>query len=134
MLKACNAKIPPANVGDTVIITIAKLDVMISLGSKNLMGVIMNNENDLYSIRTDQGVLTSCYSRNQFEVCQTKFLKISTVPDKTITQTTAMQNASLFVMQTCKCKNCSNSRCLCRTNNKRCNSRCHYGKSCRNKA
>ena len=133
MLKACISKIPPANVGDTVIIPIAKPDVMIPLGSKNLMGVIMSNENDLYSIGTDQGILTSLYSRNQFEVCQTKFLEISTIPDKTISQTTAMQNASLFVMQSCKCKNCSNSRCLCRRDNKRCNSRCHNGKACRNK-
>ena len=133
MLKSSASKMTSANVGDTVIIPIAKPDVMIPLGSKNLMGVIMDKNEDLYAIGTDQGRLESRYTRNQFDVCPTKLQKIDSVPDSVISQTTAMQNASMFVLQSCKCKNCSNLRCLCKRAKMRCNSRCHDGKACKNK-
>ena len=98
MLKSSASKMTSANVGDTVIIPIAKPDVMIPLGSKNLMGVIMDKNEDLYAIGTDQGRLESRYTRNQFDVCPTKLQKIDSVPDSVISQTTAMQNASMFVL------------------------------------
>ena len=104
MLKSSASKVPSANVGDTVIIPIAKPDVMIPLGSKNLMGVIMDKDKDLYAIGTDQGRLESRYTRTQFDVCSTKFQKIDSVPEAVISQTTAMQNASMFVLQSCKCR------------------------------
>ena len=97
------------------------------------MGVIMGKNEDLYAIGTDQGRLDSRYTRNQFDVCPTKLQKIDSVPDSVISQTTAMQNASMFVLQSCKCKNCSNLRCLCKRAKMRCNSRCHDGKACKNK-
>ena len=133
MLKSSASKMTSANVGDTVIIPIAKPDVMIPLGSKNLMGVIMDKNEDLYAIGTDQGRLESRYTRNQYDVCPTKLQKIDSVPDSVISQTTAMHNASMFVLQSCKCKNCSNLRCLCKRAKMRCNSRCHDGKACKTK-
>ena len=133
LLRSSANKVTSFDVGDTVIIPISKPDIIIPLGSKNLMCVIMDKDGDLYTIGSDQGKLESRYTRNQFDVCQTKFQKIDSVPDTVISQTTAMQNASMFVLQSCKCKNCSNLRCSCRRAKTRCNSRCHYGKACRNK-
>ena len=88
-----------ANVGDTVIIPIAKPDVMIPLGSKNLMGVIMDKNEDLYAIGLiKEGWNPDICTHNQFDVCPTKLQKIDSVPDSVISQTTAMQNASMFVL------------------------------------
>ena len=75
MLKSSASKVASANVGDTVIIPIAKPDVKIPLGSKNLMGVIMDKDKYLYVIGTDQGRLESRSTRNQFDVCRPNFRK-----------------------------------------------------------
>ena len=99
MLKSSASKVASANVGDTVIIPIAKADVMIPLGNKNLMGVIVDMDKDLYAIGTDQGRLEPRYTRNQFDVCPIKFQKIDSVPEALISQTTRMHNASMFVLQ-----------------------------------
>ena len=55
----------------TVIILIAKPEVMIPLGSRTLMGVIMGK--DVYAIGTDQGRLKSRCKHNHFDVCPSKF-------------------------------------------------------------
>ena len=98
ILKASATKIYFANVGNTVIIPIAKPDVLIPLGSKNMMGVIMEKEDNLYAIGTDQGKLESKYTRNQCDVCQTMFQKIDSVPESIVSQTTYINAKTLLCL------------------------------------
>ena len=133
MLKSSADRLPTANIGDNILLHIAKPDIMTSIGSKNMMVVVLDKHNELFSIGTKHGQLESMYTRNQFDVCPKKFLKMDCVPDNTISQTTAMQSDSLFVTSSCKCKVCNTLRCPCRKSRVHCNSRCHQGKACHNK-
>ena len=62
---------------------------MTTLGSNNLLGIILNKENDLYTISTRQGAIESLYTRNQFEVCPKNILQMDEVPSNTISQCNA---------------------------------------------
>ena len=131
MLKSSADRLSTANIGDNILLPIAKPDIMSSIGSKNMMGVVLDKQNYFFSVGTRQ--LESTYTRNQFDVCPTKFLKIDSVPDNKISLTTAMRSASLFVTSSCKCRFCNTLRCPCRKSRVDCNSRCHLGKACHNK-
>ena len=133
MVKANCNHFPDANIGDNILLPITKPD-SIAFGKKNMLGVVLSKENDLYSIGTKYGVLDTNYTKNQFDICPSKFLEQEGVPQNRISQRTAMQNASQGVTYLCKCKSCSTSRCPCRKASLVCHSRCHQGKSCLNKS
>ena len=84
MLKSSINRIPPVNIGDSVLIQISSPDTMTTLGSKNLLGIISNKEDDLYTISTRQGTIESLYTRNQFEVCPKNILQMDEVPSNGI--------------------------------------------------
>ena len=130
MLKASNNSLPPARVGDNILLPIEKPDMVTTLGNKNMMGVVVSNNDQMYSIGTSYGILEKQFTRNQFQLCPSKFLKIDNLPTSIIPQSTAMRNASQGVSYSCKCRNCSSSRCPCRKAVTLCNSRCHQGKYC----
>ena len=131
MLKASCNRFPDANIGDNIILPISKPDSL-AFGNKNMLGVVLSKEDELYSIGTKYGVLDTKYSRNQFDICPSKFIE-KDVPHNSIPQRTAMQNASQGVTYLCNCKSCSTTRCPCRKASLVCHSRCHNGKSCFNK-
>ena len=133
MLKSSISGLPPADIGDSVSMPISSPDIMTTLGSKNLLGIISDKQDDLYTISTRQGTIKSLYTRNQFEVCPKNILRIDEVPANTISQCSLMRNASLFSTQYCNCKSCKNSRCPCQRSPKHCHSKCHKGRSCQNK-
>ena len=134
MLNASSKKFKDAEVGDSVLIPISQPDKISSLGPRNILGCITSIGDSTYSIGTSRGKLAVNYSRNQFEVCPTKLLSIESIPSITVTQTEAMQNASLGIVgnSACRCKYCKTQRCPCKKTNRSCNTKCHRGHSCFN--
>ena len=106
MLKSSISRLTPADIGESVSMPISSPDIMTTLGNKNLLGIISDKQDDLYTISTRQGTIKSLYTRNQFEVCPKNILRIDEVPANTISQCSAMRNASLFSTQYCNCKSC----------------------------
>ena len=135
MLKTSFKKLKPAEVGDTVVILIAHPDKVNSLGPRNVLGCITEKGETTYRVGTSQGTLSVDYTRNQFELCPTNFLSCNSVPDVTITQTQAMQSASLGIStgSVCRCGHCRTLRCSCKKASRNCNSKCHKGRTCFNK-
>ena len=111
MLQSSAKRFQAADVGDNVIIPIEKPDKMNSLGQRNLMGVVMDVNEGNYTMGTGDGMLNNEYSRNQFQLCSQQFIQPSTVPSTSLSQSTAMRNASLGIVEGAFC------RCLhCKTN------------------
>jgi hypothetical protein len=50
---------------------------------RNFMGVVMEEQNNFYKIRTSNGVLPHLYSWNQLEPCSSNFLPVNQVPENT---------------------------------------------------
>ena len=135
MLNASVKKFKHAEVGDSVLIPISQPDKVSSLGPRNIIGCITSRSDSTYSIGTNQGTLAVNYCRNQFEVCPTNILSIDSIPAGTISQTEAMQSASLGICNSsaCRCKHCKTQRCPCKKSNRSCNTKCHKGHTCFNK-
>ena len=99
-----------------MIIPIERPDRMTSLGQRNLIGEVTEVESNNYTIGTRDGILTNGYSRNQFELCATNFIQPNNIPSSSISQTTAMRNASFGIIggAFCRFKHCKTNRCACR--------------------
>ena len=83
------------------------------------------------------GVLDTLFSRNQFSPTLTSFLKPEEVNmEKEVGVRTAARAESMGGGQgfpKCNCTGkCLNSRCRCKKDSRRCNSRCHNKRSCDN--
>ena len=60
---------------------------MTSLGQRNLLGVITGvSDKAVITIGTRDGTLNNEYTRNQFDLCSSKFMQPSTVPCSSISQ------------------------------------------------
>ena len=116
MLNTASKKFKEAEVGDSVLIPISQPDKVHSLGPRNILGCITSRNESTYSIGTTQGRLAVNYSRNQFELCPTNLLPLDSIPPRTVTQTEAMQSASLGISNSsaCRCKHCKTQRCPCK--------------------
>ena len=82
MISSAAKRYEPALVGDNVAIPIERLDKMNSLSQQNVLGVIADVSDDLYTVGTKYGTLKTTYTRNQFDLCSSnKFLQPSDIPD-----------------------------------------------------
>ncbi|XP_026464653.1 KRAB-A domain-containing protein 2-like [Ctenocephalides felis] len=77
-IKMCNFskdKFPPAVIGDNVRVSIPDIDRG-KTDPKNLICVVLSKDDntDLYKLGIEEGVLKQSYSRNEFVVCEQKFL------------------------------------------------------------
>ena len=135
MLSANNKKFKPATIGNTVLIPISQPDKMSSIGPRNLIGQITEEHDSEYTVATSRGTISTGYTRNQFDICPFKFSTLEFPSSSTITQTEAMQSASLGLVSrfACRCKHCKTLRCPCEKSGRSCNSRCHKGHTCFNK-
>ena len=120
MVKRSRVEVPHGQIGDNVIIPIPLVDR--GRGDpRNILGVILDrDENDLYTISVKSGILTSKYSRNQFDICSQKLLSESDT-DQTTTMTLRQaviqqSNSGGQGMFKCNCagsKRCRTMRCKC---------------------
>ena len=109
---------------------------MNSLSQQNVLGVIADVSDNLYSVETKYGTLSITYTRNQFDLCSSnRFLNPSGIPDNSVSQTTVMRNSSLGIIEGCfcRCSNCKTNRCECKKSNRTCGTKCHPGKKYFNK-
>ena len=134
MVESSSNKFHSAFVGDNVIIPIQRPDRMTSLGQLNLLGFITGVGDSCYTIGARDGTLINGYTRNQFDLCSSKFIQTSTVPCSSISRTSAMRNASLGIEggSFCRCKYCKTNRCACKKAFRTCNTKCHQGHKCFN--
>ena len=128
---------PPAQIGDNVTLPIPEVDK--AKGSlRNIMAVVLNVNNDnLYQLGTKEGILQCLYSRSQFDICKEKFILLDEVAtDKKISlrNAAAISSGNSQGFTRCHCiKGCRTKLCLCKKNNKLCNSKCHNSSTCKNK-
>ncbi|KAI1728786.1 hypothetical protein DdX_00989 [Ditylenchus destructor] len=126
----------PISVGQTVRIPIPPVD-RAKTDPRNLLGVVMQEEDGFYRIGTDHGILSQQYSRNQIEPSSSQFVSKENVPDKEISLRAAVGADSLSGGQGhkhCNCvQGCKTGKCNCRSLGRLCNSRCHNSTSCKNK-
>ena len=142
MLKRSRKEMTPAQENDTVAIPMPLVDRGRG-DARNIMGFVLNkDQNEMYKIGVKAGVLRGRYSRNQFSVCQERFLSEEDIDtEKTVSLREAVAFESLgggqgFIKCNCrggKGKTCASNRCKCYKNKLKCNSRCHGSVTCPNK-
>ena len=136
MVSSAAKRYEPALAGDNITIPIERPDKMNSLSQQNVLGVIADVSDDLYTVGTKYGTLSTTYTRNQFDLCSShRFLNPSGIPDNSVSQTTVMRNSSLGIIEGsfCRCSNCKTNRCACKKSNRTCGTKCHPGKKSFNK-
>ncbi|XP_076055268.1 uncharacterized protein LOC143033663 [Oratosquilla oratoria] len=124
-------------VGDNVAVPIPMVDR--GRGDlRNIIGVIVDrDENDLYRIAVEAGILSTKDSRNQFDLCPQRLLNETDVnTDCTSTLRQALRSTASGGQGFFHCdwsKQCQANRCKCFKAKKLCNSRCHSSLTCENK-
>ena len=97
----------------------------------------MDIQDDFYKIGTEHGILKRLYSRGEFDLFSSKFLRLENIPDVEIGTRQAATKASVGTgqgFQRCnRTTKCESKRYGCRSNQKLCNSKCHGGRCCTNK-
>ena len=129
--------------GSTVLLAILGLDRG-RCEFPNLKAVVLEvSAGGMYKLGCKTGVLDSLYSRNQFSPTLEKFLIVAVVPTENILShalilslRAAAKEESMGSGQgffKCSCTgNCITKRCKCLKAARKCNSRCHNRRSCKN--
>ena len=96
MLKRSRKEMTPAQENDTVVIPVP----LVGRGrgdARNIMGFVLNrDQNEMYKIGVKAGVLHGWYFRNQFSVCQERFLSEEDIDtEKTVSLLEAVAFESL---------------------------------------
>lgn len=140
MIKRSRIDLKPGAIGDNVAVPIPLVDR--GRGDpRNIIGIIVNrDEHDMYRIAVKAGILSTKYSRNQFDLCPQRLLAESDVnTQSTITLRQALKSSASGGQGFfhCDCsksnKQCRTNRCKCFKSKKLCNSRCHDSLTCHNK-
>ena len=105
------------------------------ISPRNLMGHIIEARDSFYTVSTSYGTISTGYARNQFDVCPFNISAYEFDPTSTVSQTQAMQSASLGLISgsACRCRHFRTLRCPCKKSGRSCNSKCHKGYTCFNK-
>lgn len=125
-------------VGDNVLLKKASVDKS-NLDFHNIIGIIVRITAEFcYEIATEDGIIDTLYTRNQFTQCENnEFLLIENVPKVQISVRSAAMKSTLGNGQgffACNCKTkCTSKTCKCRKNSVKCNSKCHNSSPCSNK-
>jgi hypothetical protein len=140
MVKRSRIEYVAGNPGDNVTIPIPLVDR--GRGDpRNIMGNIVDRDNnDMYRIAVQGGLLQGKYSRNQYDLCVQKLLTDRDVSqEQEVALRTAVELESKcggqgFVKCNCSGSNkCQANRCKCFKLHVKCNSRCHSSLQCDNK-
>lgn len=136
MLKTSNLKFQSVPVGKTVAVPVPDVDRG-RTDMRNILAVVMKDDNGFYKLGTEYGILKSLYTRSQFTVRHADLISISDVPEKEISLREAATTNSVSGGQgykRCNCRQkCTTNRCACRAAGLLCNSKCHKSEACTNK-
>ncbi|XP_045471753.1 uncharacterized protein LOC123678661 [Harmonia axyridis] len=84
MLTLSREKIPPAEIGQNVVVKVPDVDRG-RLAPRSVLAVVLNvNESSLYKLGTKDGALERLYSRNEFIFADSNFINSSDVPSCSI--------------------------------------------------
>ena len=74
-------------------------------------------EDNIYTIGCNQGIIGVKYTRGQFDACSSSLITLPQTPPRTLTQTEAMRKASIGIDggPSCRYQNCRANRCPCGT-------------------
>ena len=127
---------PRGKIGDSVKVWIPDMDKG-RVDSRNIIAVILDVIDDNYKLGTKEGQLAQLYTRNQFVICEEKFLSETDVPNIEISLRTCATYASLtggkgYIQYICKGR-CNTNKCSCKRKDKLCNSKCLSSLPCMNK-
>ena len=140
MVKRSRIELKMAEVGDNVAVPIPLVDK--GRGDpRNILGVVLDrDEHDMYKIAVKAGVLSTRYSRNQFDLCPQQLLNVSDVnTEHKITLRQALKSTATGGQGFFRCdcskgkKQCQTNRCKCYKAKRLCNSKCHSSITCPNK-
>ena len=140
MVKRSRIELKMAEVGDNVAVPIPLVDK--GRGDpRNILGVVLDrDEHDMYKIAVKAGVLSTRYSRNQFDLCPQQLLNVSDVnTEHKITLRQALKSTATGGQGFFRCdcskgkKQCQTNRCKCFKAKRLCNSKCHSSITCPNK-
>lgn len=129
MLKRLNDFLPSVEKGKTVLVGVPDIQ-RAPTAPRNLMAVVVDvNDENLYQLGTQYGLLDKLYKRNEFTSAKCDHIDPSVVtPNKKIKLGAALALSSKTnqVHAFCQCKRrCTDKRCSCSKNAVLCNSKCH---------
>uniref|UniRef100_A0A914PU04 Uncharacterized protein n=1 Tax=Panagrolaimus davidi TaxID=227884 RepID=A0A914PU04_9BILA len=127
----------PLEIGENVRVAIAEVD-RAKCDPRNVLGIVLDKQNDLYRVGTKHGRFSRLFARNQIEPVAEKFMDESEVPDTEISSIRTAAAADSVVGGQghvhCDClMKCTNKRCKCKKEGRLCNSRCHNQRDSCNK-
>lgn len=136
-LKVSNLKFSSGNVVDTVKLRVSGVD-RARKDPRNIIAVISEVQNEeIYLSGTKQGKFSNWYARNQFTICEEKFISLEDIPDLAISLRECVRKSSLSRgqgYQRCVCKGqCKFDKCKCTKSDELCNFKCHNILMCLNK-
>ncbi|KAG8173715.1 hypothetical protein JTE90_023691 [Oedothorax gibbosus] len=135
MKLSSDATHPPVEVGANVLVPIPEVD-RAKADFRNLLGVVVEKQDDLHRIGTAEGILNKLYCRSEFDTTA-KFVTLEDVPiEKAVSLRTAARKAAIAPQGFSKCackKACISRRCCCKKRGVLCNSKCHDSQSYNNK-
>ncbi|KAJ8720572.1 hypothetical protein PYW08_006037 [Mythimna loreyi] len=127
------------DVGATVLVEVPRVDRG-PLDSKNVVGKVIENKNELYKVGTSFGIINDWLPRNAVLSTPGEILN-ETLPETKLPLRKISAMSSTFGGQgikQCNCKKyskgqCLSNKCNCKKANILCNSRCHKSLTCTNK-
>ncbi|XP_024879377.1 SCAN domain-containing protein 3-like [Temnothorax curvispinosus] len=136
MLSLSCQKLPPAEVGQNVVVKVPDVDRG-RLAPRNVLAAVLSvNKCGLYKLGTKNGELERLYSRNEFTFADSNFIKLSEVLSTLLNlrQASVLASGSKQGFVMCNCKRyCISKKCNCRSKEVLCNSKCHNNSECKNK-
>lgn len=137
MKAASSAKFKAIATGTNVRIGIPNEDRE-KIGAKNVIGVVMDEQDGFYTIGTQHGIIQRKFVRRSIAPVAANFIETASVPNTAVSLRTCVglkACRSTSSLKSCNCaKGCQSKFCPCKKQNVLCNSGCHDSKGCLNKS
>uniref|UniRef100_A0A2S2NJR4 KRAB-A domain-containing protein 2 n=1 Tax=Schizaphis graminum TaxID=13262 RepID=A0A2S2NJR4_SCHGA len=130
-------KFPPANIGDSVRVSLPDVDRGRADPRNIIFAVVSIEDGQYYKLGNKYGTLPQLYTRNQFSVCPLALIPLDEVVhvEKSLREIASqMSDGGGQGYKRCSCKGkCDTNRCKCKASSILCNSKCHGSMPCNNK-
>lgn len=126
---------PKPTLGQNVKIKVPDIDRS-KMDPKSIAVITDIKDDEFYVFGTKFGKFKSLYTRNQFTFCKENFLNIEEVGTEEISVREVVKKLSLVGgqgLRKCNCSKKCTTKCLCKSADLLCNSKCHNSQPCCNK-
>ncbi len=137
MINSSDKLLTVMDIGKNVTVSIPSVDKG-RVDFRNIMAVVLEQINNNYRLGTENGIISRLFPRSKLTFVEQNFFGPENVPQDIMISLRQESTLSSFghgqgVIK-CNCrKNCFSKRCICKSKNIFCNSRCHNSNSCFNK-